>query len=258
LGPDESHDMRPCPVHPEPLLPLAGDARACVGEAKLDVFGTVIGTLGNSGGSTPTVSAQSESVADVEPPESPAERTRPAFTAEVYVKEGEALGVCFDVTPKDRLRISAIDDAGVIGKYNAAAPEDQRLMEGDFIWSVNGETGLARTKMDAMRAGGCLLLGIRRAHTFVANGVKTEKGNLGLDLTFLLQSKAVYVEKVLSGSVVDEHNCRHPERAVSADDLIVAVNGRSGSSRDIVRLLSSGKVHELTVTRPSEVSRSDG
>jgi len=197
--------------------------------------------------------SESETEAESSPAtESPSELFRPAFTAEVHVKEGESLGMCFDVTPKDRLRISSIDDAGVIGKYNAAAPEDQRLMEGDFVWSVNGETGLARTKLDAMRAGGCLELEIRRAHTFVVGGVETEKGDLGLDLTFLLQSKAVYVEQVLSDSLVDTHNSRHPERAVSANDLIVAVNGQSGSSRDIVRLMSSAKVLELTVTRPSE------
>lgn len=174
------------------------------------------------------------------------------FIVRAQFAKGQTLGMSFDIVQSENLRINQVESVGPIADYNQGVPEDLRVREGDYIMSVNSETGDARAKLAAMYAGGTCVLEIRRPHSFEVSGLDKSQGRLGLDLTFHGKSTAAYIKKVFVDGLIQEYNQAHPERQVRSGDLIVAVNGQRGVSRDLVQMIGSSQKLELTIVRPQD------
>jgi len=243
--PADSFEPPPCTVQAERVLPLDdGDARLRqdAGTFDEDAGAEVFGRQ--------AAAPKAEQTAQqVHPPRAPQTAN---FVARVQFARDRGMGMSLDITPKDRLRISNIDDDGPIAEYNKGAEERLQVMEGDFITSVNGSACDSKSKVATMMTGGLVVLEIRRAHCFVVRGLDATQGKLGLDLTFHAKGRAAYIKAVFSEGLMHSHNLASPESEVRSGDLIVAVNGRAGSSRDLVDLISSGGKLDLTISRPDE------
>jgi len=173
-----------------------------------------------------------------------------AFTVRVEFAKGQSLGMSFDIIQSDNLRINLVDATGPIADYNSGASEELRVREGDYIMSVNGSSGDAKAKLGAMHLGGAVVLEIRRAYSFQVNGLDKSQGRLGLDLTFHGKSTAACIKKIFVDGLIKEHNQAHPDLEVRIGDLIVAVNGQRGGSRELVQLIGASDKLDLTIVRP--------
>mmetsp|Transcript_38826 Transcript_38826/g.110053 ORF Transcript_38826/g.110053 Transcript_38826/m.110053 type:complete len:253 (+) Transcript_38826:70-828(+) len=173
-----------------------------------------------------------------------------AFTARVEFPEGRGLGVCLDATPEDLLRISKIGKSSPIAGYNQRAEQHLRVVEGDYITSVNGRASSPKAKVMTMNAGGLVELQIRRAHTFDVKGLDTSQGKLGLDLTFHDKGRAAYIKEVFSDGLVHACNSASPGHEVRSGDLVIAVNARMGTARELLDLIGRGGKLDLTISRP--------
>mmetsp|Transcript_107425 Transcript_107425/g.310482 ORF Transcript_107425/g.310482 Transcript_107425/m.310482 type:complete len:231 (+) Transcript_107425:71-763(+) len=174
------------------------------------------------------------------------------FHALVQIEDEGDLGMHLDITPKDRLRISKIEDRGPVVAYNAGVAESLRVREGDLILSVNGVTADCKAKVGALAACGRMDLEIGRARTFVVRVPDASQGKLGLDLVVHPAGAAAYITQVFSKGLVQTWNQQNPELDVRSGDMIIAVNGQTGTSLELTQLAVSTSKLELTITRPAE------
>merc|ERR1712129_292223 len=128
------------------------------------------------------------------------------------------------------------------------APEHLQLRLGDFILDVNGSQGDARAMRTEMESSAQLHFIIRRPVTFVMEICK-RRGILGLGLKNSSKSTSLVVEAIFDGPAA-EWNRAHPESEVRRGDRIVAVNGISGGSRELLRRLSEDSTFALLISRP--------
>jgi len=183
-----------------------------------------------------------------------------AFVAFLSFLEGAgAMGMSVDVTAFGYLRINTVEDEGPIAAYNSAAPERARIQEGDFIVSVNGKEGDAQMQFLAIQAGGLIELEIIRPLCFFVCGLDLTCSTLGLDVVYHETSTAAYIIGIREGGLINAYNVAHPDQQVRDGDLVVAVNGQTGSAGDLLRWMAAtddiGSLDdpcllELTIARP--------
>jgi len=219
-------------VQAERVLTFDGDGGTFDPDAAAEVFGRI---------ATPNVSTEARLHA------------LPAvFHAFVQIEEKSDLGMRLDITPKDRLRINEIKDTGPIAAYNACVADSMRLKEGDFILSVNGVSTDCKAKVSALAACGHIDLEIGRALTFVVSGLDTSRGKLGLDLAVHPKGTVAYIKSVFGDGLIQTWNQQNPESDIRSGDMIIAINGVTGTSKEVAELAASGGELELTITRPAE------
>jgi len=172
------------------------------------------------------------------------------FTARVEFSQGQALGLAFDVTQREYLRVNRVDRRGPIAEYNRCVEEWAHIREGDCVVGVNRQRGDAMEQMLVINAGGPMDLEILRPLSFTVTGLDKSKGKLGLDVVYYDFSTAAYIRSVAPAGLVRSHNEVNPALEVRDGDLIIAVNGQRGNSWDLVRLIQSADCLELTISRP--------
>merc|ERR1719221_1316509 len=105
----------------------------------------------------------------------------------------------------------------------------------------------------ALGAGGNMELDIRRAYQINLEGLDKQGGSLGLDLSYRASSMSVVIKEVYPDGEVAKWNnkCQQTEHRIRANDHIIAVNGKSGTSRQLVQAINENHKLALLVTRPS-------
>jgi len=210
-------------------------------DAATELFGTC---------SHSTSTASEGTAPPVEQHEQPA-----AFTADVHFLKGRSLGMSFDITRSDFLRIKRVDSTGPVADYNRGAPKGHRIEAGDFVVAVSGVHGSARDKLGAILMCGLVALDIRRPQYFQVAGLDRSRGKLGLNFSIHSQSSALYISEVLPDGLVQAHNDANgqsPSWQVRAGDLVTAVNETSGTSAALMSMIEAGAEVSLTITRPAE------
>merc|ERR1712176_550378 len=77
-------------------------------------------------------------------------------------------------------------------------------------------------------------------------------GSLGLDLSYRASSMSVVIKEVYEDGEVARWNRQQssPEDRIRANDHIVAVNGKGGTSKFLVTAINESQRLDLLVTRP--------
>merc|ERR1719277_2368999 len=103
----------------------------------------------------------------------------------------------------------------------------------------------------ALGAGGNMELDIRRAFE-ISVQVEKNGGSLGLDLSYRASSMSVVIKEVYEDGEVSRWNRQQsiPENRIRANDHIVAVNGKGGTSKFLVTAINESQRLDLLVTRP--------
>lgn len=151
------------------------------------------------------------------------------------LSDGMALYICRLGTPET-----------ASGKYNAAAPEGSKLMQGDYILAVNGISGDAKRMAEEVRVRGSLRLQICRPEYTKVTLEKTKGASLGLDLRYSAASNSLCVCTVVPGSLVDTLGLD-----IRMTDRIVAVGGKEGTASMLLSWLKESTTLELTMSRCS-------
>lgn len=163
-------------------------------------------------------------------------------------------GVTFDRVDKKVLEIVAIDSANpnsVAAAYNKSVDPGRQLLPGRFVMAINGHAGDAKKLEQVWNGQLKVRCEVCQPKEFVIQLDKSAAGaKLGVDIDRSEKGISITVRDISQG-LVQGWNDAHPELAVERLDRIVAVNGRRGSSNDMVDALKAANTKlELVIARP--------
>lgn len=176
-----------------------------------------------------------------------------AFKVPIPMQKDQYPGFLLDVSGGPYLRVCKIERYGPIAEYHERAPEDRHVRVGDFVTGVNNISGDSEKMILALGAGGDMELEVRRAFEISVQGLDKRGGSLGLDLSYRASSMSVVIKEVYSDGEVAKWNNRvqEAETRICANDHIIAVNGKNGTSRQLVQAINESQKLDLLITRPS-------
>lgn len=174
-----------------------------------------------------------------------------AFTATLNMPKEEHPGFLVDISTGPFLRLSKIDATGPIPTYNRDVCEGERVRVGDFIVAVNDVKGEGRNMVLAFAQGAVVKLSVRRALEFTVRDLSKRNGSLGLDLSYQARSMSVMVREIYPGGVVARRNEATAGDQICEHDHIVLVDGKTGTSRQLVQAMTDAECPELVFARPA-------
>lgn len=121
---------------------------------------------------------------------------------------------------------------------NARAPVDERLREGDFIVSVNGLEDDLYLMMLELQSKTKLEMQVRRPFEFDID-IDAAAGSLGCGISYDVNTGASLVIESISDGAVSAWNKAHFPFTVQVNDRIIGVNGKRGTSTDLLDLIRS-------------------
>lgn len=164
------------------------------------------------------------------------------------------------------LQVCGTVDGTPAGDYNARAPLDRRMEEGDYIVALNGrpfdqlsakedeeaeggggdaKQGAPRVKLLAKEMSRCLevQITVQKPHLFEVT-LHRQGESIGLDLTWSGKGRNLLVKEILDGVI---QRCA---LEVQVGDSITEVNHRGGLHKELLRMLQEeGDPLTLTLSR---------
>mmetsp|Transcript_45345 Transcript_45345/g.61510 ORF Transcript_45345/g.61510 Transcript_45345/m.61510 type:complete len:236 (-) Transcript_45345:76-783(-) len=160
------------------------------------------------------------------------------------------LGIHLDVADGNTLYVCKVrPGANPALTYNELAAKGQELRDGDFITKVNGVEGDSRRLAEELKSTLRVELEVCRP-VEMRLAVSKQGGGLGLDLHYADQCNTLVVETVKAGAI-QEFNRGNPMGALERHDHIVSVNGKAGTSPELMAALRNHDPIELVFVRPS-------
>lgn len=165
-------------------------------------------------------------------------------------------GLLLDLSSNAAIHVSAIRAVGdsPVAVYNAQAPEDKQLKEGDYITAVNGVLCDAlpsqgpHSSADALgeELKNSVTMTMHVKHPYVYS-VQIHKGGgiMGLDLNYTTSCATLAIERIGDGAV------KKAAPEVRVGDRIVAVNGQLGHPHELLETITQNELVVLTLSRPS-------
>mmetsp|Transcript_23885 Transcript_23885/g.51980 ORF Transcript_23885/g.51980 Transcript_23885/m.51980 type:complete len:219 (-) Transcript_23885:96-752(-) len=164
---------------------------------------------------------------------------------------GSNVGVAFDVQDKSHPVVKEVF-GGLLEMWNSSCLPEQEVKVFDRLVEVDGKSGskmdlcdrLSEQK-DAMT--GTMVLKFARPKEKKVTLKKKEGKDFGVTLNYYKSSMKVIIAGVEPNGITADWNEQHPDTPVLADDVIVEVNGVSGSPIKMVSELKKSEEPELTV-----------
>lgn len=170
-----------------------------------------------------------------------------AFEADIDRASG-ALGLYLDLSDGLSLYVCRVaeDSLTPTQRYNRAVPPERRLMAGDYILEVNGVSGSAAKLVQQIKMSSRLKIKVYRAVT-LRHLVRKQGQNMGLDLQFAKKSSVLCISQILDGAV------KSSGMDIQHGDRIVRVNGKEGTSEQLLEELKISNNPDVTVSRCAPV-----
>mmetsp|Transcript_60022 Transcript_60022/g.127131 ORF Transcript_60022/g.127131 Transcript_60022/m.127131 type:complete len:240 (-) Transcript_60022:35-754(-) len=140
-------------------------------------------------------------------------------------------------------RIAGEGSSTPIDLYNAKAPENKKILQGDYVLEVNGSAGASGRMREAIKASNEVSVKIGRPITFKKSIYKAGEGSLGLDLKYGAGGVSLLVEGIGPGAIQKQA----PE--VEVGDRIVMANGAHGTPEALMQAIQEATLVELLFSR---------
>jgi len=234
---------------PLPLpTPVVGEGNACAKEpvaneaAEPELWPQIAGDAAKAAEPEPPVQ-QKQNVPPVQMPQrredgslTPRTSGKSLFNITIERSSSETIGLNLDVTDGKSLLIVDVTP-GAIQAWNDTHPKEMRLQVYDRIVQANGATGDADKLLTALKQKTTWQLVIQRPIELRVSVARDGTSSLGMDLRYAPNGTSLMISQVDDGPMKD-WNERTQGPKVTSSDRIIEVNGKKGSSRD---LLESGR-----------------
>jgi len=190
----------------------------------------------------------------VAPPPSWKQRAGGSADFEVQLeRESRSSGLGVHVVPLAEVaRVITVDRDGLLADYNFGADEDKDVRKNDLIVSVNGHTDL-QSMGPSLQEDLSLTLKVLRPTEFTVN-IDRQGQSLGVSFTTLVSSFNLVVAEIGSGAVL-HRNKSGPEAAqVKVGDIVIAVNGSTGRSAELLNMVQSCDWVQLQLLRHPDLA----
>jgi len=156
----------------------------------------------------------------------------PEFTCCIDRAPGTSLGLNLDALDGTLLIISAVK-AGPFRSYNEIVEdEEEHLLPGDSIVSVNGERGSSQVLLERLKVDAALELSIKRPKKFEIV-IQRSYSPLGLQVEHAPNGTSLMVKAVNPGLIKD-WNLSHRGTGIKRRDRVVSVNGSRGNPAELM------------------------
>mmetsp|Transcript_6063 Transcript_6063/g.17943 ORF Transcript_6063/g.17943 Transcript_6063/m.17943 type:complete len:353 (-) Transcript_6063:292-1350(-) len=173
----------------------------------------------------------------------------PAIVLTVDRQASRPLGLDLDTQDGVTAYVTGIK-AGPFQAYNEGVEPGSQLQVGDFIMRVNGAENDAGKLLAQLRAAARLEVTVNRPlETAVILERVDRRQPHGLEFTAPTGSTLV-VTRVIDGAARD-WNAAHPDRKILSGDRIIAVDGKRGRAKDLLKSISSASKCQLIIARPA-------
>lgn len=153
------------------------------------------------------------------------------------------LGLQLDPCDGKVLYVTAIlPGSSLVSEYNAIAPEDERILPGDYIRAVNGVDSSSWAAAQALNVGPKMHLHVQHPLKFTIR-VQRNGEAMGVELNFSETGNSLVVVGITGGAM---HMYQHQLRP---RDRIETVNGFSGKAEELVEMIKEHQNLELAVSR---------
>eukprot|EP00811_Abedinium_folium_P036768 NODE_9446_length_1424_cov_4.465690.p1 GENE.NODE_9446_length_1424_cov_4.465690~~NODE_9446_length_1424_cov_4.465690.p1 ORF type:complete len:370 (-),score=54.53 NODE_9446_length_1424_cov_4.465690:204-1313(-) len=145
-----------------------------------------------------------------------------------------SLGLELDLVDGVGMVVTQIEDTCASKLVTSGTP----LAVHDRIIEVDGERGHAQTLINMLEKGGRARLRFQRPRTVRATLQVSANTPLGIDICYFGSGRSLVVHGVHPG-LLKTWNSTHPEDVVGKYDRIIGVNGKGGTSIELLQRLSS-------------------
>lgn len=164
----------------------------------------------------------------------------PEFTCCIDRAAGTSLGLNLDALDGTLLIISAVK-AGPVRSYNETVEdEEEQMLPGDSIISVNGERGNSQALLERLKLDSALELSIKRPKAFQIV-IPRAYGPLGLHVEHAPNGTSLMVKTVNPGLIKD-WNLSHRGTGIKRRDRVISVNGSRGNPAELMAKMKQAVV----------------
>lgn len=177
-------------------------------------------------------------------------RSKPAEYTVAIDKGGVDAPLGLDCEPLGEcLLVIGIDD-GAVKKHNETAAPEVKINVGDFVFSVNGESG-EKARAALLSKVKTLQMVLTRPMAFTIS-LKKADGSVGLDLDYLTNGACLLVTQIKPGAAM-EWNDANRSVQVKVEDRIIGVNGKKGQAEFLLETIQQDRTQvELQMLRPAD------
>lgn len=165
------------------------------------------------------------------------------------------IGCHLDISDGVMLRVCGIrTGSSPVQSYNESQAKDGTLPQvqiGDFVVKVNTVEGNALRLGEEIRKAKALELTIRRPESFTCV-LNKEGGSLGLDLNYAVKGTSLVIDNMTSGAA-EVWNSANPDKLLKKGDHIISINGKEGSSMELLEDLGRVQDATIVISRPASV-----
>lgn len=173
------------------------------------------------------------------------------FRVRIIMPRHQYSGLLLDAPGGPYLRVTKIDAHSSAAEYNkTCSTEHDCIRLGDFVIAVNGiHTDCVGMCLE-LSAGGPIELTVSRAE--VIEVLDLEKDcTFGLDLSHQQGRSSIVIREILpDGAIARWNEAAGRESQVLLHDHIVAVNGKTGTLKELMTEMRAAGKSSLLVTRP--------
>lgn len=171
------------------------------------------------------------------------------FTLPVSLRKRQGLPLGVDIACyEDCLLVRQVRNEGLVTEWNKSNPRERQVLAGDVIVNVNGVTGNGDLLFQQCANSQELSLLLRRLQEFTCT--MERDGKLGVRVG--VDAESLVVTEVADDGIIAKYslNCLAGYQIIPGD-LIVSVNGKSGTGNILQETMATAQTLTLVIRRPS-------
>mmetsp|Transcript_133615 Transcript_133615/g.266589 ORF Transcript_133615/g.266589 Transcript_133615/m.266589 type:complete len:228 (-) Transcript_133615:728-1411(-) len=163
------------------------------------------------------------------------------------------LGVLLDPSGIGSLYVCSVQQEGQspVRTANERAPTEKQLRAGDFIFQVNQVCSDVHAMMTEMQRSSRIEFLVRRP-TVYAVSFDRRGASVGCGITYDSCAGISLVIESINEGPIQTWNAEHPDKVVRIGDRIVAVNGTTGNSAQLLDVIRGTNVLDFRFVRMAE------
>lgn len=176
-------------------------------------------------------------------------------SSELRVRLAGEAGWTFEIK-SDQLVVAAVDEAGAAAKLNEqiGLGSDRKIRIGCIVTEVNSIRGDCHELLflleKASEEYGDYSVVLKQPAEFCTTIVRKQAKSYGLELGIHEVRSYLEIRAVMAEGAVMDHNCNNARESLKSDDRIVEVNGRKGSSKELLQRMQGSERCTLKICRP--------
>mmetsp|Transcript_8832 Transcript_8832/g.16641 ORF Transcript_8832/g.16641 Transcript_8832/m.16641 type:complete len:227 (-) Transcript_8832:110-790(-) len=170
----------------------------------------------------------------------------------VRANKGVPLGLLLDPSGSDGIYVCSVQAGDhPIANTNKDLPDSRRLKQGDFIFKINDVSSDLANMMTELQAKGNLEFVVRRPISFEIQ-IDRKDQSVGCGITYDASTGISLVIESINEGPIQTWNAEHPDKVVRIGDRIVAVNGTTGNSAQLLDVIRGTNVLDFRFVRMAE------